>query len=241
MAESSFDFQKFFADSLQILVNPTEYFTRIEKGGGLGDPIIRAILYGITAGIINFIWGILKLGSAGGWFGGLLGSGISIMALIFTIIGSVFLLFIGGIIILILSAICGGSTDFEASVRVSASTMIVIPLSALIGVTSGVSFFMRSLITLLISVYGIFLMHKGIIHTLNGKKAVARIVAIILSVFPVLFILGTLMCVERVKTMSKDTEMFMEKLPESNREMKEKIDRLKEMMDEAKKQQKDYQ
>jgi hypothetical protein len=230
MAEPTFDFQKFFADSLQILVNPSEYFSKLKKSGGLGDPIIRAVLYGIAAGVINFLWGILKLQPAGGWFGGILGSGIGIAALIFTIIGSVILLFIGGIVVLILSAISGGSTDFEGSMMVAASTMIVLPLSALIGFASGFSFFMAILIPLLTSLYGIFLMYNGIVHTLNGKKATAKIVSLVLSAFPVLFFLGSLICVDKLKTMSKDTEKFMEQLPESNREMKEKIDRLKEMM-----------
>ncbi len=241
MSESSFDFQKFFADSLQILINPAEHFSKLNKSGGLGDPIIRAVLYGIMAGIINFLWGFLKLAPTGNWFGGMVGSGIGIMALVFTLMGSVILLFIGGIVVLILSAICGGSSDFEASTRVAASVMVVMPLSALIGIASGFSFYIGSLISLLIALYGIFLMHMGIIHALNGKKAAARIAAIVLSAFPVLFILGTLMCVERVKNMSKDTKKFMENLPESNREMKEKFDRLKKMMEEAKKQKKDPQ
>ncbi len=235
MSQTSFDFQKFFADTLQILVSPTEYFTKKTKSKGLGDPIIRAVLCGVTAGIINIIWGLLNLVPQGGWFGGFVGSGIGIMALIFTAVGSVIILFIGGVIVLVLSAICGGSSDFEASMDVMAASMIIIPIRALIGAVSGLSFFAGTFVSLLISLYGIFLIYKGLVHTLKCKKTTARILTLLLSALPVLFLLGTLVCVGKVKNMSRETKKFMEQLPQSDREMKEKYDRLKNMMKETEK------
>lgn len=234
MAEPSFDFKKFITDSRQILIKPAEYFKKMEKSGGVEYPIIRALIYVVTAEIITFLWIILKLQSGGGISVSLPESIIEIILLIITMIASVILLFIGGIIVLTISALCGGITDFEASIRVTASLMIVIPLSAVIGVISGFSLYTGFIIFILIPLYSIFLMYNSITHALNGKRVVTRIVAIILSAFPVLLFMGTLKCMEKVKTMSKE----MERLPESNREMKEKFDKLKELMknDDEKKQ-----
>ena len=46
---------------------------------------------------------------------------IGIMAFIWSVIGAVIGLFIGAVILLVISSICKGSTDFEANMRVTAA------------------------------------------------------------------------------------------------------------------------
>ena len=80
-----------------------------------------------------------KIGSVGG---GILGGGIGIMVFIGYIIGSVIGLFIGAVVLMIISSICKGSTDFEANVRVTAALMVVMPISAFLGFTGHFSLYL---------------------------------------------------------------------------------------------------
>ncbi len=61
------------------------------------------------------------------------------MALVWTIVGALIGLFIGAVIMLIISAICKGSTDFEANLRVVAAVMVLMPINALLGFTMGIN------------------------------------------------------------------------------------------------------
>ena len=121
MAETAFDFQKFIDETKATLLTPGDYFSVMPKTGGFGEPIIKALIYGFVAALINFLWITLSLSAVGGAFGGMLGGGVGVMGLVMSVIGAIIGLFIGGAIVLVISAICGGSTDYEANVRVTAS------------------------------------------------------------------------------------------------------------------------
>ena len=42
--------------------------------GGMTEPLIKAVIYGAIAGVISFIWSLLKIGAVtGGMFGGAIG------------------------------------------------------------------------------------------------------------------------------------------------------------------------
>ena len=68
MSESSFDINAFIKESKDVLVTPKSYFATMKITGGLGEPIIKALIYGVVAGIISFLWSLFHLG--GGMFGG---------------------------------------------------------------------------------------------------------------------------------------------------------------------------
>ncbi|HMB20028.1 MAG TPA: hypothetical protein VKQ10_03090, partial [Spirochaetota bacterium] len=109
MAEGGgFNFAQFIDDSKNTLTNPKEYFASMAKEGGFGEPIIKALLYGLVAGLITFIWGIIGLSAAGG-LGAMFGGAVGIMAIVGGLIFALIGLFIGGLIMLIISAICGGN------------------------------------------------------------------------------------------------------------------------------------
>lgn len=110
MNENAFDFNKFMADSKNTLINPKGYFESMSTAGGMVEPLLKALIYGLVAAIINAIWffalgSVVTLGAFGGAFG--------VGAFIMTIIGAIIGLFIGAVIILLLSSISGGNTDFE--------------------------------------------------------------------------------------------------------------------------------
>ena len=138
MSNGSFDFNSFIQESKEVLVNPKSYFSSMKTSGGMTEPLIKAVIYGTIAGAIAFIWSFLKIGAVAG---SILGGGFSIMIFIWYIIGSVIGLFIGAVIMLIISSICKGSTDFEANARVTAAVMVLLPVSALPGRPGGKHFF----------------------------------------------------------------------------------------------------
>ena len=119
MSDGTFDVNLFFKESKDVLVNPKLYFSTMKTSGGMSEPLIKAVIYGAVAGAIAFLWSLLKIGAMSG-FGGAIG----IMVFIWSIIAAIIGLFISAVIILVISSICKGSTDFEANLRVSAALLV---------------------------------------------------------------------------------------------------------------------
>ena len=187
MDDRGFDFQKFLNDTKDVLTSPKNYFTSMPKTGGLVDPVIRAAIYGFIAGILSFIWGFLHLTALWAY-----GGGVGITSIIVFPIIAVIGLFIGSVILLIISAICGGSTDFEANVRVTASLMALYPVQALFAFISGISFPLGAVVILLISLYGLWMCFNALVQALSAKESTAKIIMIIFAVFPILGLINTL-------------------------------------------------
>ena len=227
MAESGFNFQKFIDDSKATLLKPKEYFASMAKEGGFGEPIIKALIYGVVAGIISFIWSLLNLSPGAAFmFGGAGGIMVIIGAIIFAIIG----LFIGGIIVLIISAICGGSTNFETNVRVTASLMVLSPVNAVLSIFTGLSITLGAFISLIVSLYGLYLLFNALVGALGAKEGTSKVVTIILAIIPILMLISSLMCASAVSNM---TGKSMENMMENSEEMKELQEKLMKMAEEG--------
>ncbi len=228
MAEGGFDFKKFIDDSMKVITSPKEYFTSMPKEGGFVEPIVKAVIYGLIAGIIVFIWSLLKLSAASAMFGGAVGA----MSILWGAIGAIIGLFIGGVIILILSAIGGGNTNYEANVRVAASLMVMSPVNALLSFTAGINLYLGAIITFLVALFGIWLLYNGLVNALGAKEVAAKVIAIILAIFPLLGLLGTLVCKPAA---SKMTDSYMKG------EAKQQEKAMKDMMKQLEKMQKQQQ
>jgi hypothetical protein len=164
MDNGTFDFNLFVKESKETLLNPKSYFSTMKISGGITEPLIKAVIYGAVSGVLYFLWGLVGLGTA---VGGLFGGAVGIMLFIWAIIGAVIGLFIGGVVMLILSSICKGNTDFEANVRVTASLMVVMPISALFGFTMGLNLYLGLIIGLVIKLLGLWLMYHALIEALK--------------------------------------------------------------------------
>lgn len=236
MAEGGFDFKKLVDETKATLITPAEYFAVMPKEGGFGEPLVKAVIYSLIAGIFTFLWGALKLSAAAGAFGGMIGGGVGIMGLVGSIIGGIIGLFIGGAIVLVISAICGGNTNYEANVRVCASLMALSPVSAILSFLSGFSLWLGGLISLAVALYGLYLLYIAVTKALAGKEGTAKVISIVLAVIPVLMILSTLLCVKAVSTLP---ENMMKDMPVQNQEQFKKLadDFNKALQEEAKKNQ----
>jgi hypothetical protein len=183
MSNSTFNFNSFIKESIDVLVKPKTYFSTMKTTGGIAEPLIKALLYGVIAGIIALIWGLLKIGGSIGIFGGAIG----VMMFIWYIIAAIIGLFIGGVIMLIISAICKGSTDFEANVRVTASVMVIMPIGALLGFVSGLNHTAGSIVSLLVNLFALYLIYHALVEALKAKPASSKVLTIILAALLVLF------------------------------------------------------
>lgn len=185
MSNESFNFGQFINDSINSLTKPKAYFADMPVKGGFGVPIVKAIIYGAVAGIFALIWSLLKIGGAAEGLG-IFGGAIGIMAFIWAIIGALIGLFIGAVILLIISAICGGSTDYEANARVTASIMVLMPIGALFGFIGGG---VGSLITFIINVYGLYMLYHALTGSLKGKEGTSKIITVIIAIILVIFLI----------------------------------------------------
>jgi hypothetical protein len=201
MSNGTFDFNLFIKESKDVLVNPKSYFSTMRTSGGMTEPLIKAVIYGAIAGVIGFIWSLLKIGVVtGGMFGGALG----IAAFIWSIIGAIIGLFIGGVILLVISSICKGNTDFEACLRVAASVMVVMPISALLGFTTGINSVFGAIVALGVNLYGLYLLYYGLTEALKANPGTAKIITYVLAAIMVIFMIAGLGASRRMNKYMND-------------------------------------
>jgi len=186
MSDVTFDFNLFLKESKETLLNPKSYFSTMKTAGGIIEPVIKAVIYGTVAGLIYFLWDIMNIGGYGGLYGG---GGFRV--LISSIIGSGIGVFIGGVILLVISSICKGNTDYEANLRVTAAGMVVMPISAFFSFFGGINFYLGMVISLIVFIYSLWILYHGIVESLKGQADTARIVCYVLAaVIALLLLLG---------------------------------------------------
>jgi hypothetical protein len=186
MSNGTFDFNEFIKESKDVLVNPKSYFSTMRTTGGIPEPLIKAVIYGAISGIFSFLWSVLHIGAASS---PIFGGAVGIMLFIWGIIGAVIGLFIGGVIVLILSAICKGSTDFEANVRVTAAIMVIMPISAFLALAGSFSIYLGLVITLVVDVYALWLLYNALVEALKAKPETTKILMYVMIGIIVLFLL----------------------------------------------------
>ena len=214
MSDGTFDFNLFIKESKDVLVNPKSYFSTMKTSGGMAEPLIKAVIYGAIAGAIAFIWSLLNLGALGG---GLFGGAFGIMILIGKIIGSIIGLFIGAVILLVISSICKGNTDFEANVRVTAAVMVVMPISAFLAVALHINFYLGTVISLAVSIYALWLLYNGLVEALKSNPETSKIVMYVLIALTIFIMLFTMNTSHKLMKGfdNKDVNEMMEDLPKN--------------------------
>jgi hypothetical protein len=208
MSDNSINFNKILKDSRDTLLNPKEYFSSMSLSGGLAEPLIKAAIYGVVAGVFGFLWSVLGWSVAAG-FGGFLGGAVGIMALIWSVVGAIIGVIVGGAIMLAISAICGGNQDFEANVRVAASIMVVYPVGAFVAFLNVISFTLGGVAGLIVNLYSIYLLYEAVISALKGKESSAKIVLIVLVL---LVLLGFFAGRRATKSIMDYSDMFQEEM-----------------------------
>jgi hypothetical protein len=186
MNDVTFDFNAFIKESKDVLLNPKSYFSTMKTSGGMTEPLIKAVIYGAVAGAFALIWSILHISAGAGMLGGAVGA----MAFFGYVFGAIIGLFLGAVILLVISSICKGSTDFEANLRVTAAVMVVMPISAFLGFTSHVNIYLGIIITLFVNIYALWLLYNGLVEALKSKPETTKIVGYVLAIIFVLMMVS---------------------------------------------------
>jgi len=181
MSDSSFYFNLFIKESKDVLINPKSYFSTMKTTGGMAEPLIKAVIYGAIAGALTFIWSLLGMGALGG--------AIGIMSFIWSIIAAIIGLFIGAVIVLVISSICKGNTDFEANMRVTAAVMVVMPISAFFGFAGHLNLYLGIIIGLAVYIFALWLLYNGLVEALKTNAETTKIVSYVLIAIIVLIML----------------------------------------------------
>ena len=177
MSNEGFSIAKLFRDSIKTLFRPKAFFRAMESSGGLRTPILKALSYGIIAGVFVLIWSFLDiLGITAGY-----SSDVSVIGFFGAIFGAVIGVFIGGLIVMILSFICGGHTNYTFNMRVTAAIMVILPVSAILGIFIGVSSLLGAAIILAVHLYGVYMLYIALTVTLEGEQKPARAVSLIVG------------------------------------------------------------
>jgi len=187
--------EKFIKDTKDVITQPKQYFMHMKKEGGFTEPVLKATIYGFLSSLITYI--LMKTGfliSSFVFFGTNIMDKISIASLIFTPIGTIIALFILSLFLMIISSICDGSRDYEQSLRIVASLFVIYPLSSLIKLLSNINPTLVTIGDTLLSLYGLWLLYNALIYTLRAKEVSSKVVTIILAIFPVLSLTGSLVC-----------------------------------------------
>jgi hypothetical protein len=158
----------------------------MKTSGGMSEPLIKAVIYGAVAGAIAFLWSLLKIGAMSG-FGGAIG----IMVFIWSIIAAIIGLFISAVIILVISSICKGSTDFEANLRVSAALLVIMPINAFLGFAGHFNLYFGVIVSLAVGLYAMWMLYNGLVEALKTNPETTKIVSyILIAIFALFTLLG---------------------------------------------------
>jgi hypothetical protein len=213
MNNGTFDFNAFIKESKDTLLNPKSYFATLKITGGLIDPLIKAVIYGLIAGVFAFLWNILNLSSM---TGGLLGNSVGVFIIAKYAFISVVGLFIGAVITLIISSICKGNTDFEANVRVVAAILVILPISAALDFTGGINFYFGIVVSLAINIFAFWLLFNGLIETLKTKPETTKIVVyVLIAIFVLTMLLGVQKMSEANRIMNQFKNIDFKELPKN--------------------------
>jgi hypothetical protein len=186
-----FNFKKFIEDSKATLYSPKDYFSKMPVSGGFGEPIIKVLIYGVIFSLFEFLWmqlGIKNLPDEILLEGG---TGVMVMVLAGRVVTSLIGLFIGSAIVLVFSMVLSGNKDFEACVRVVASLMIISVVSSAFSFLSGVNYYLSLIISIAISLWGLYLLYNALAYALKATEKGSRILTIILAVLLFLVIVLT--------------------------------------------------
>lgn len=246
--KQGFDFKRFIEDSKAALINPKEFFLKMPVTGGFGEPVVKALIYGAIVGVFALIWSMtgLRFASGPAWLGG----GMGVMALIGSLIGALIGLFLGGVIMLIFSAILKGNTDYEANVRVVASLMVINVVSALFSFFDGINLYLGTIVGIAVSLWGLFMSYHALVETLKAKEKGSKILMLVLAALVVIFSFSGIAAKKMLRDFS--AKYNIEEMPEKEHKeaafnMIEKLsggeikaDDMKKLSEEAKKIKEEY-
>lgn len=185
-------FKGLFRTMNDALFRPTEFFRNMPVTGGLTDPLLYALIVGMTGFMFSYLWQILTRGSMENMMPGMQGQhllhgvGLTVTAFLSPFLVIIGLFVSAGILHLCLLMVKGAHAGFEATFRVasysySANVFLIIPFCGSL---------LAIVWSIVLSIIGLREAHK----TTGGKAAFAVFFPVILccglTAFAVALFLG---------------------------------------------------
>lgn len=127
-APGGFDIGTVIAQAKQVITDPRTFYAGMAKSGGLSEPLIFALVMGVTSGIVVAILSIIGLGG----FGMTGAAGLS--AILFLPLGMVLVCFIGAGALFVIWKLMGSTENYETAFRCAAYSTAIIPLVSIASV-----------------------------------------------------------------------------------------------------------
>ncbi len=178
--------ESIFREILQSVANPAGYFKNIADQNTISSSILKIVVYALVSGLFLTIIAAIATDMSDG-FGFL----APIFAFALTIplgVGGIALLFVGALIVMILSTVSGGDADYKKSVYVAAAVEVIFIPMVVIALKSHFDETLAYFINVFCYWGGIMMLYNALIYTLNGKRLPAVIIAVLLialSLLPV--------------------------------------------------------
>jgi hypothetical protein len=185
---------KIWKESVETLVSPKKYFSAIPKEGGLKEPVIKALVYGAVAAILNTLVGFAQLPELGQIF-------FIIFMLIMFPLFNVAILFVEAGVYLVISAVCGGSADYKLNLRNAASLMAVMPLVFIAIIAYAVSNSPAAAIVVIeiLGIYGTVLFYFAFTEGLGAKKTPIKIIVTFMILLSLLISTSAILASKNIK------------------------------------------
>jgi len=203
MYHGQFTIYRVYEESKKALFSPRKYFTDMETGIGWGSPVYKAFIYGLASGLFILLWSFLDII---GLTEGVLSGDVGVIGFFSTIAGALAGLFIGGVIIVTVSSVCDGRTDFETGLRIASVILVVLPLNAFLGFFDGISYILGAVISLGVNLYGVYMLYIALTVVLKAKDKPVRIFSYILSGILVLVVVILLYTRNSVQNYQEELE-----------------------------------
>ncbi len=114
------------SNAKMVITNPVEFYRTMPKVGGLGDPLVFAVVLGAIAGIVMAVIGFVMSSGGMRW--------TSLSYVILGPVGALIGSFIGAAILFVIWKIMGSNENYEVAYRCGAYSCAIMPITLLAGI-----------------------------------------------------------------------------------------------------------
>jgi hypothetical protein len=166
------------SEAKQLFLSPRSFFQSMPMQVGWKASLAKAAVYSVLAGVIGAVYALLFLKGLSA-VAGILG------ALLLSSIVGIIAFFIASMVLMLISMITGGTTSFEAAMRVTAVNFVLVPCGVLLMLPFMVIPLVALAVKLAVSLFGLWLMFNGLVYALGAKARQAKIAVGVLGLLAV--------------------------------------------------------
>ncbi len=210
MTPNPVNVQQFVDDAKATIQDPKAFYSSMPLTGGFNEPVMRAVLFGLITGGLGFLLAFVSFG--GGGFGSRIFTAITLLIAypICAVIG----VFVGGVVIMVFSAIAGGSSDYEGATRVAASTVFLIPIQAVASFLTSINAYLGSAVSVAISLFAIYLLFNALLYALKANEKPSKIICGVFALLAVIGVFSTAVAMSNANRAIQETQEMLDQLGE---------------------------